>query len=361
MINNRLSFIKNPAGRLGLGALLLTTLLLQACGAKNEGNAASDAASSSAAPSAAASASATSSASAAPATADTTSLTYGFVGTKEPAGVEGWGFHTGIIQEELKKYGVTDVKLVPFQTGPDLNESVIGGRVDVGNSGDTPALLARSSGAKTRLVNFTNTEVNTILVGRKDGAQTVDELKGKTVAVVKGSLMYRFLVGYLAEKKLDKDVKVININSIPDTEAALLRGEIDAYAITSTYYSAYKLLKQGNPLLAQSKEIPSLLSVSVVYATEDYLGKFPGFQTVWTAALKKSYDDLKAKPDEYYQWLSDQTGTPVDVLKEIQPIESLPAEALSEDGIGRIKASKDFLVAEKLAKKDFNIDEWIVR
>ncbi|WP_020618034.1 ABC transporter substrate-binding protein [Paenibacillus daejeonensis] len=285
-------------------------------------------------------------------------LVYGFVGTNQPGAIEGWGFHTGIIQEELKPYGINNVELVPFQTGPDLNESVISGRIDVGNSGDTPALLARSTGAKTRLVNFTNTEVNSVLIGRKDGPQTVEELK--KVAVVKGSLMYRFLVGYLEEKGLTDQVEVININSIPDTEAALLRGEIDAYAYGSAFYSGYKLLQEGHPLLAESREYPHLLSVSVVYTTDDYLEKFPGFQDVWREALRKSYEDLSAKPDEYYAWLAESTGTPEEALREIQPIELLPTEALSAEGIERIKASKDFLVAENLARRDFDIDEWIV-
>ncbi|WP_019909889.1 ABC transporter substrate-binding protein [Paenibacillus sp. HW567] len=334
----------------GLALVFLLSLLLQACGAKGESGTAGE--SSAAQPSAGAVESAA---------ASTDTLTFGFVGTNQPAGIEGWGFHTGIIQEELKKYGVTNVALVPFQTGPDLNESVISGRVDLGNSGDTPAILAHSNGAATRLLNFTNTEVNSQLIGRKDGPQTVEELKGKKVAVVKGSLMYRFLVGYLKEKGLDKDVEIININSIPDTEAALLRGEIDAYGGAQSFYSSYKLLKDGNPLLAEAKEIPSLLSVSVVYTTEDYLSKFPGFQNVWREALNKSYEDLKAKPDEYYKWLSESTGTPAEVLKEIAPIEGLPAERLSAQGIERITASKDFLVGEKLAKKDFSIEDWIIQ
>ncbi|MBB6634785.1 ABC transporter substrate-binding protein [Cohnella thailandensis] len=358
-LNRQRSLISRKSFPIAI-ALLLIAALLQACGANNNAN--EEAASGSAPDASSSPASASASAAAeSPTAAAPSTLTFGFVGVKEPAGVEGWGLHKGIFLEELKKYGVEEIKVVPFQTGPDLNESVIGGRVDVGNSGDTPAILARSSGAKTRIVNFANTEVNTILVGRKDGAQTLDELKGKNVAVVKGSLMYRFLVGYLDEKGLSKDVNVININSIPDTEAALLRGEIDAYAITSTYYSAYKLLKDGSPLLGQATESPSLLSTSVVYATEDYLEKFPGFQKVWTEARQKAYEDLKANPDEYYQWLSDQTGTPIDVLKEIQPIESLPGEALAAEGIDRVKAAKDFLVAEKLAKKDFDVDEWIVK
>ncbi|MBD2846751.1 ABC transporter substrate-binding protein [Paenibacillus sp. IB182496] len=287
-------------------------------------------------------------------------LNYGFVGTNKPGGVEGWGFHTGIIQEALEPLGITEIKLVPFQTGPDLNESIIGGRVHLGNSGDTPAILARSTGASTKILNFSNTEINTIFIGLKE-IQAPEDLAGQKVAVVKGSLMHRFLVGFLNEKGLSDVVEIININSIPDTEAALLRGEIAAYAITSSYYSAYKLRQQGYPLVAEAREYPALYSTSVVYAAEDYLEQYPGFREAWLAARQQAYEDLIAKPDDYYAWLSEQTGTPVEDIKELQPIEALPDEALAAEGIERVEAAKDFLIEEKLARRDFDVDEWILQ
>lgn len=348
--------MKTKAGWFIVFALMIMMVVLQACGGNggNGGNSGSIGGDGSGG--AAANGGPSSAQPAVPAV-----LNYGFVGSKEPSGVEGWGFHTGLIQEELKKYGVAEVNVIPFLTGPDLNESIIGGRVDVGSSGDTPAILARASGAKTRLLNFSNAEVNTLLIGRKDGVQHAKELKGKTVATVKGSLMYRFLVDYLEGKGLANDIDIININSIPDQEAALLRGEIEAYAVPSYYPSSFKLLQDGHPILAQAKEQSSLLSVSVVYATEGYLEQFPEFQQVWTGILDKVREDLHAKPDAYYEWLSGNTGTPVDILKQIQPIENLPTEALSDQGIERLKASKDFLIKQKLAKNDFSVDEWILK
>lgn len=289
-----------------------------------------------------------------------TVLNFGFVGTDSPNGTEGWGFHTGIIQEELKKHGITEINIIPFQTGPDLNESVIGGRVDIGNSSETPAIIARSTGAQTRLLNFATVETNSLLVGRKGGANSIEELKGKKIAVVKGSVMYRFVVGVLKANKLENDVEVINMNSIPDTEAALSRGEIDAYSTVSSTYSIYKLIQDGYPLLAEAKEYPVLLGTSVVYVTDSYLGKFLDLPKVWNEALSKAYEDLKSKPDEYYKWLAEKTGTPEDIIKEIQPIESLSPEPLPNEGVERVKAAKDFLVEEKLVKKDFNVDDWVI-
>jgi len=289
-----------------------------------------------------------------------TVLNYGFVGTKEPGGIEGWGFHTGIIQEVLKEYGVTEVNLYPFQTGPDLNESVISERIDLGSSGDSPAVLAKSSGADTRIISFSNAQVGTAIIGRKDGPQTVEELKGGTVGVVKGSLMHRFLVDYLAWKGVE-DVNIMNINSIPDTEAALLRGEIEAYAVPTYYYSGYKLIQDGHPILGQSSENADFFSVSVVYARQAYIDGFPNLQEAWHKALEKSYADLTSKPDEYYAWLSGNTGASVDEVKILNPIENLPTEFVSSEAIARLNNTKEFLIKEKLAKNDFDTNEWVLQ
>ena len=65
-------------------------------------------------------------------------LNYGYIGTNKlnlPSGAEGWGFYKGIIQAELKKYGITEVKLTGFPNGPDQSEALIGGRLDFGGLG----------------------------------------------------------------------------------------------------------------------------------------------------------------------------------------------------------------------------------
>ncbi|GAB2717940.1 hypothetical protein ACFQWB_16600 [Paenibacillus thermoaerophilus] len=69
-------------------------------------------------------------------------LNVGYIGaTKQniPNSPEGWGYKIGILAEELQKYGITDIKFVGFPNGPDLSESLISGRLDIGMLGDTPA------------------------------------------------------------------------------------------------------------------------------------------------------------------------------------------------------------------------------
>lgn len=287
-------------------------------------------------------------------------LNYGYIGTNKlnfPGGAEGWGFYKGIIQEELKKHGITEVKLTGFPNGPDQSESLISGRLDFGSLGDTPAMLARSTGAKTRLITQGATESIGYLIGKKNGPKTLADLKGKTIAIQKGSFMHRYIVGLLKEQNIT-DVKFIHMLR-PDGEAALARGEVDA--MTNSAIFALKQIEQGYPLLDDATKHPNLIGTSATVVSEEYLKKFPDFPKVWNEARLKALNDLKAKPDEYYAFLSQLNGYSVELNKQVSPISQLKDTPFTEDGVKLLDGTKKFLVEEKLAEKDFDLNAWILK
>jgi ABC-type nitrate/sulfonate/bicarbonate transport system substrate-binding protein len=340
---------KNGTAKLGLAlALLLIILVLQACGKSGELTQGS------------------SGGNAAPASGEPKRdvpavLNFGFVGsTKWPTGAEGWGFYKGIIQEELKKYGITEVKVTGFKIGPDLNEAGISERVDLGSSGDTPAINARATGAKTKLITQPDIESVSVLIAKNDGPKSVAELKGKTVAVVKGSLMHRYIVGLLKEQNV-KDVKLISIGSnTADSLAALSRGEVDAVAATD--YLVYNLMQKGGyTILDDARKHPDLLATTAIVATDKYLSKFPDFPKIWNEVRLKALNDLKAHAEEYYKFVAENTGTPLEGVRELYPVDSISAVNFTDAGLKRLEGSKKFLVEEKLAEKDFDLNQWIAK
>ncbi|MEC0227239.1 ABC transporter substrate-binding protein [Paenibacillus alba] len=287
-------------------------------------------------------------------------LNYGYIGTNKlnfPGGAEGWGFYKGIIQDELKKYGITEVKLVAFPNGPDQSESLISGRLDFGSLGDTPALLARSTGAKTRAITQGATDSVGYLIGKKGGPQTLADLKGKTVAIQKGSFMHRYIAGLVKEQNIP-DVKFIHMLR-PDGEAALSRGEVDA--MTNSAIFALKQIDQGYPLIDEATKHPNLIGTSITVVSEEYLKKFPDFQKVWNEARLKALKDLQAKPDEYYQFLSQLNGFTPELNKKVTPIATIKDVNFTDDGIKLLEGTKKFLVDEKLAEKDFDLNQWILK
>lgn len=287
-------------------------------------------------------------------------LNVGYIGaTKQniPNSPEGWGFKIGVMAEELKKYGITEINFVSFPNGPDQSESLISGRLDIGMLGDTPALLARSTGAKTRLIAQAAVGNNAYIVGKKDGPKTLKELAGKTVATQKGSYMHRYLAGILKKEGI-KDVKLIHLLS-PDAEAALARGEIDA--TTATGVNALKLFDKGFPQIDEASRNPELTGTNATVVSEDYLKKFPDFPKVWNEIRQKALKDVHERPEEFYKFLSENGGNPVDLVKITTPLSYYKEQPFTDEGVRQLEGTKAFLLEEKLAERDFKLEEWILR
>ncbi|MFC0215962.1 ABC transporter substrate-binding protein [Paenibacillus chartarius] len=275
-------------------------------------------------------------------------------------GPEGWAQEQGKLQQELGKYGVKEFKYIPFPNGPNLNEAMTAGQVDIGIYGDTPAINGRSAGLKGRLINISQSGMNAWLVTKEgSGISSVADLKGKKVATSQGSYMNRYLVGLLKEQGLDKDVKLVHLLP-PDGEAALARGEIAAYAYPSGSGPAI-LKKGGYTVIDEAKKHPALRGSSVTVVREAYLKDNPEFPKVWNQLRKDAIADAKKNVEPFYQLLAKTTGFSVEVVKESYPFDQWKEEDLAPDAIQLVEGTKAWLVQEGLAKKDFALDEWIYK
>ncbi|PRX65711.1 sulfonate transport system substrate-binding protein [Cohnella sp. SGD-V74] len=331
-----------------LAGVIALALVIQGCGAKEEKQASAP------------SAGGASASSGEPARNVPEVLNYGYIGLNDKnhaPGAEGWGLYKGIIQEELKKYGIKEVKLTGFPNGPDQTESLISGRLDIGSLGDTPAIIARAGGAKTRLIAQPNTRTIGHVIAGPNGPKTIQELQGKTLAIQKGSFMHRYVVGLLKEAGVT-DYKLVHM-LIPDAQAALANGSVDA--MTDVGLTALKSIESGNVQLDVSSDHPELLGTSSTVVSEDYLKKFPDFPKVWNEAREKALADLQQNPEEYYQFLADFQKTTVDIVKKLSPIEDIKDTAFTDDGLKLLEGTKNFLVEEKLAKNDFAIEDWVLK
>ncbi|HEV7872934.1 MAG TPA: aliphatic sulfonate ABC transporter substrate-binding protein [Enterovirga sp.] len=103
--------------------------------------------------------------------------------------------------------------------------------IDFGSTAGSAALLARINGNPIKSVYVYSRPEWTALVTRKDtGLTKVAELRGKRVAVTRGTDPHIFLVRALADAGLtEKDVKLVLLQH-PDGRLALDRGDVDAWA-----------------------------------------------------------------------------------------------------------------------------------
>jgi NitT/TauT family transport system substrate-binding protein/sulfonate transport system substrate-binding protein len=284
-------------------------------------------------------------------------LRVGFIGTGEhqPIGAEGWSYKRGLLVPALQKLGFSDVSFIRFANGPDLNEALSGGSLDLGIYGDTPAIVGRAAGLPTRLLNQSVVGLDAWLLVRADGPKTLADLVGKTVATSKGSYMNRYLSGLLLEKNLNDQVKFAHL--LPsDAAAALERGDIAAYA--APIATAPLMVAKGARVIDRASDHTGLVGSSVTVIPKSFLAAHPGFPKAWNALRAESVADLKKHLDLYYTWHAETVRVPIEAAKVAYPPGVFASEPLSETGLRLLEGTKSFLLGQKLSQTDFSIPEW---
>ncbi|ALG15702.1 ABC transporter substrate-binding protein [Kibdelosporangium phytohabitans] len=141
-----------------------------------------------------------------------------------------------------------------FTSGPPLLEAASAGAIDIGGVGNTPPIFAAAAKAKIAIVSSGkgNVESDVLLVPSGSPARTVADLRGKNIAVAKGSSAHGQILLNLKKAGLStKDVK-LNFLQPSDAYAAFTQRQVDAWAIWDPYTSQ-ALLEAGARVLVDGK------------------------------------------------------------------------------------------------------------
>ncbi|GAB3912348.1 ABC transporter substrate-binding protein [Kibdelosporangium lantanae] len=126
-----------------------------------------------------------------------------------------------------------------FTSGPPLLEAASGGAIDIGSVGNTPPIFAAAANAKISIVSAAkgNVTSDAILVPADSPLRTVQDLRGKNLAVAKGSSAHgQTLLTLKAAGLSTKDLKLAFLQPA-DAYAAFTQKRVDAWAIWDPYTS----------------------------------------------------------------------------------------------------------------------------
>ena len=145
----------------------------------------------------------------------------------------------GTLEKRLGATGVA-VKWVEFPAGPQLLEGLNVGSVDVGFVGEAPPIFAQAAGARFVYVGNdpASPQAEALVVQKDSPIRSVAQLKGKRVALNKGSNVHYLLVKLLEKNGLKySDIEPVYL-APADARAAFERGAVDAWAIWDPFLSA---------------------------------------------------------------------------------------------------------------------------
>jgi sulfonate transport system substrate-binding protein len=217
----------------------------------------------------------------------------------------------GTLEQRLAPLGAS-VKWVEFSAGPVQLEALGAGSIDFGDVGEAPPIFAQAAGTPLVYVGATvpRPYVEAVLV-KDDGLHKPEQLKGKRIALNKGSNVHYFLVKLLQKHGLQYgDVTPVWL-APADARAAFERGAVDAWAIWEPYLAAAQQTLKAR-ILADADGV--VKNRAYYFSTRDYARDNADLIRIALEELAKVDEFAKTRPEDYTNELAGILGLPKSVL-----------------------------------------------
>jgi sulfonate transport system substrate-binding protein len=202
----------------------------------------------------------------------------------------------GLLEKEFAKDGIGIVWVQSAGSNKAL-EFLNAGSIDFGSTAGSAALVAKNNGNPIKSIYVYSRPEWTALVTAKDSKiATVADLKGKRVAVTRGTDPHIFLVRALLDAGLsEKDITPVLLQHA-DGKTALIRGDVDAWAGLDPMMAQAEV-EDGAKLLFRKADANTW---GILNVREQFLKDYPDavrrVLATYEEARKYSlanYDDLK--------------------------------------------------------------------
>jgi len=216
-------------------------------------------------------------------------------------------------QECLEKQGLT-VEWVLSSGSNKANENLNAEVIDIGSTAGAAALLARSNGAAIKTIGvFSQPEWAAVVVRADSPITDVTELAGKKIAATKGTDPYFFLLQALRASGLgESDVEIINLQH-SDGQAALARGDVDAWAGLDPIMATTEI-NDGARLIYRNVDFASY---GVLNAREKFIAESPELIDATLACYEQARAWIAANPDGAAEILAREASLDPNIAKKV--------------------------------------------
>jgi len=203
----------------------------------------------------------------------------------------------GFLEKEFAKDGIK-VTWVKTVSSANALQFLSAGSIDFGSTAGSAALVGKINGNPIKSIYVYSRPEWTALVTAKDSKiNTLADLKGKRVAMVRGTDPHIFLVRALLSAGLtDKDIQPVLVQQHADGGTALLRGDVDAWAGLDPMMAQHEI-KDGARLFYRK---PEANTWGILNSREEFLKENPAITRRVLAAYEEArkyslahYDELK--------------------------------------------------------------------
>jgi len=271
----------------------------------------------------------------------------------------------GLLETEFAKDNIK-VEWIFFKgAGPAVNEALVNHQLDFAWQGDLPSIVHRAGGVKTRIIAGSGVRNGLYLGVPPDSAiAKIEDLKGKRVAVFKGTNLHLAAVRALAAHGLkESDLKLINLDTAA-AQAALTTKDIDA---AFGYVELFLLRDKGvaKVVWSASEDSYRFTRQTVLLVADDFATRQPQIvQRVVDTVVKTArvYSDESQRGELFAQW--GKAEFPEKSWREDfigQPLRVRLSPLLDPFLVARYKDASDEAYRLKLTRSQPEIDSWFDR
>ncbi|TCL93759.1 sulfonate transport system substrate-binding protein [Rhizobium sp. PP-WC-2G-219] len=235
----------------------------------------------------------------------------------------------GLLEKAFEKDGIS-IRWVQSAGSNKALEYLNAGSIDFGSTAGAAALIARVNGNPIKSIYvYSRPEWTALVTGKDSTIASVADLKGKTVAVTRGTDPHVFLVRALADAGLtSKDVKFVLLQHA-DGRLALSRGDVDAWAGLDPLMAAAEV-EEGAKLFYRK---PDNNSWGVLNTPESFATEHPEIVERVLAAYEEARKQALADPAALKAALIEAAKLPEAVIER-----QLERTDLSTSRIGDVQA-----------------------
>jgi len=261
----------------------------------------------------------------------------------------------GTLEDKLKAAGYK-VVWTEFPSGPPLLEALNVGAIDFGNTGEAPPIFAQAAGAPIQYVAYEPPapKGEAILVPKDSRLTSVADLRGKKIALNKGSNVH-----YLLVKALEKaGVKYSEVEPVflapADARAAFERGAVDAWVIWDPFQAAAEAAT-GARTLADGAGVVS--NYQFYFSSKKFVERDSGIVDLVLAELREVDDWAKGDIHAVANQLAPAIGLPVDVVEVALKRQSYGIKPITDSVIADQQQVADTFFALGLLPKQIKISD----
>lgn len=250
----------------------------------------------------------------------------------------------------------TRITFPEITEGPKMTSALAAGSLNFCNAlGGTSAILAAANGLDIKIIGMYSRapKAFTIMVKNPD-IKTVADLKGKTVAGPKGTILHQLLLAALNKQGLAGDaVNYVNMG-IPQGVTALMAGDADAALVAGP--AVPKAVEAGARIIATGE---GLLDATIVIAADGkFLQENPEVAKRYMKVHQQSLIYMQEHPEEIYRMAAEETGISIEDVKKMYSWYDFDP-SIKDSDLTDLEKTQDFLVQNGLLTQKVDIKNLI--